>query len=442
MQDWRFDELTRSLGTATSRRQILKGLLGGVAATLVGRKVPPTSAAPWTFPWVGGNPFGSRTATCSPAACEKRAAADMQTCFKVCNKEACSPNWFGALFGSGSGSPDVCRGCRATCGINYAVAIQECRARGCSGSEQCCDDICTDLGFDANNCGACGHACPEGADCSNGECQCPDDLTKCGEDCIDTQSNHDNCGACGHACTGCETCVNGQCSSICGETAVCCNDQCVPLCTGGSAPNPQTCECDACSGQLNGVECGQGHFCCQEQCANSDCASNKDFSYDTCSCECTATCPDGRLQDPESCECQDLCANVTCDECQSCDPTSGECVQTEDGSVCSSGTCCAGVCTEDGGSCCPEDARRCYDQTGAVGPCCASGEGCVAKASDAATWDDYTCCPIITNSTSGDNGRPYPALPDGTCCGGASYWVVNCPGGWTCCDAYSDIQCC
>ncbi len=446
MQDWRFDEITRSLGKATSRRQVLKGLLGGVAAAVVGGAAKKTSAAPFSFPWFGADPFGSSRATCSPAVCEKRAAADMQTCFKVCSQEACSPNWFGALFGGGVDSRTVCRGCRATCAINHSLAVQECRSRGCSGSEECCDGICVDRGFDANNCGTCGHACADGEICEDGECHCGDGNTDCGDQCVDTRSNHDNCGACGQMCTGCEVCVAGQCTSICGETAVCCNDQCVPLCPGGSAPNPQTCECDVCNGQIDGAACDANDstmLCCQEQCVSNQCPQGKTFSLDTCNCECNESCQGGQLQDPETCACQDLCANVTCDECQECDPTSGVCIQTDDGAECGNGTCCAGVCTADGGSCCPDDAHRCYDQTGAVGPCCATGQGCVAKASDAATWDDYTCCPIITNSTSGDNGRPYPALPDGTCCAGANYWVVNClEGGWTCCDRNNGGLCC
>ncbi len=437
MQDWRFDELTRSLGTATSRRQVLKGLIGGVAAILVGRSAPPTSAAPFSFPWFGGiwSGGGGADGVCNRQQCVGKAFG----LWKICEGNCSS---FNGRHGYGHYEDFACT---AACFTAFEQERYDClhNATGCFGGDACCDQQCVNTEGNSQNCGACGHACPEGADCSNGECQCPDDLTKCGEDCIDTQFNHDNCGACGQACSGCETCVAGQCTSVCGETAVCCNDQCVPVCTGGSTPNPETCECDACTGQVNGVECGQGQVCCQEQCANSDCASNKDFSYDTCNCECTSQCPPDQLQDPETCECQDLCANVTCDECHICDPTSGDCVQAEDGSVCSSGTCCAGACTEDGGSCCPDDAYRCYDQTGAVGPCCASGQGCVAKASDAATWDDYTCCPIITSSTTGDNGRPYPALPDGTCCGGANYWVVNClEGGWTCCDSNNGGLCC
>jgi hypothetical protein len=426
VQDWRFDELTRTLGKATSRRQVLKGLLSGLAAVVVERtaRSNPVEAA--------------SSGSCDVQECEKQAFADWLTCNRICTKGPCKRRGFGRQFGA----PGLCLGCRATCTVNFKLAARECRERGCSGVEECCGDQCTDLSSDPNNCGNCGHACSNGEECVGGQCQCADDFTDCSGQCVDTQSDHENCGVCGHACTGCEICVSGQCTSICGTDAVCCNDRCVPLCPDNSAPDPTTCECGACKGQTDGTECGQNQVCCQQECVSTQCSPNQAFSYDTCNCQCTESCPPGQLQDPDTCECQDLCGDKTCGECESCDPTSGDCVPVDNGTTCSDGTCCDGACTQDGGTCCDSSTLRCYDQTGPVGPCCPTGQGCVAQASDAPVWTDYTCCPIISGSGIGEDGRPYPALPDGTCCGGNSYWVVNCPGGWTCCDHQNGLLCC
>ena len=56
----------------------------------------------------------------------------------------------------------------------------------CSESQDCCDEVCTELGTDTD-CTGCGAACGEGTKCCDGSC-------------IDVLADVDNCGGCGVVC--------------------------------------------------------------------------------------------------------------------------------------------------------------------------------------------------------------------------------------------------
>jgi hypothetical protein len=85
----------------------------------------------------------------------------------------------------------------------------------CSGSacacppQNMCGGTCVQIQSDPGNCGACGNACPTGAACSNGTCQCPSGQTSCNGACIDTTTDTANCGGCGVKCT--QTCEVAHC---------------------------------------------------------------------------------------------------------------------------------------------------------------------------------------------------------------------------------------
>ncbi len=363
MQDWRFDDLTRTLGKATSRRQVLKGLLAGLGATLIGRGAVPDVAAAAT------------AEVCDRHQCVKQVYKATEDCFHAC-RALYPPTKFGGSNGAI---------CRFSCFANSLNQRRECmhNATGCFLDGVCCNQKCVDVQTDSNNCGACGVVCPSRAECSEGQCQCDNDLTLCDGTCVDTQTDNTHCGDCQTACDICETCVDGLCKPIsCPQGQVCCQAQCVDLCPDGSQPDLNTCECNICKGQIDGASCGTNLVCCQEQCVSNQCSSPKTFNDQTCQCECPpTTCPTGQLLDPDSCQCVDLCANKTCGDCQTCDPTSGDCVSVADQTACGAGqVCCSGVCKDSCGPC--------------TGLPCSNGD-CCPNSSDWACCEDG-CCPQVT----------------------------------------------
>lgn len=391
MQDWRFDNLTRTLGQATSRRQVFKGLLGGLGAALLGRAV--------------GAP-GTAAAGCSVQACERSALDQLVYMLSSTCQDLCSPEDFR------EGGLGACIGCRVTAHSQYRDALRKCwTGDGCLAPKVCCGRACVDTQSDPNNCGACGHACSSGETCNNGQCACGQEQTNCNGQCVDTQSDKHNCGSCGHACGTCEDCVLGQCVHIeCADGQTCCNDNCVPLCLNGDLPDPATCQCNICKGQIDGAACDANDStkaCCQEQCVSTQCPSGKSYSFDTCQCQCTSTCPSGQLQDPETCQCQDLCNGVVCDECHTCDPTSGDCVMADVNSSCSAGVCCKGQCMTP----CPSgeeyDPSTCQCKS-------ACGSGCQPVNGHA-----LICC---SDESSGDSW----------CCYDTQTCVTPCNGGYCC----------
>ncbi len=98
MQDWRFDDLTRSLGRATSRRQVFKGLLGGLAAAFVTRSVDTQKAA--------------AAPPCDPQQCKDAAFAAFEACLKGC--------------GNPSRKGPAVAICRAECTASFFLMEREC----------------------------------------------------------------------------------------------------------------------------------------------------------------------------------------------------------------------------------------------------------------------------------------------------------------------------
>ena len=128
---------------------------------------------------------------------------------------------------------------------------------GCGKANTCC---LTCVPLEESRC-ALGGSCCGGGVCQNNICVCPAGQTNCDGVCRDLQNDADNCGACGDACPAGEICVNGECrcgtNPTCASGLTCCSGECVDLLTD---PNNCTRCGNACPASLpNGdVFCGVG----------------------------------------------------------------------------------------------------------------------------------------------------------------------------------------
>ena len=227
MDGSRFDDLTRKLGAARSRRTLLRTTAAGLAAL-----------------------FGGRFASVDAAS---RCRSDGNACEK--NGDCCSSN------------------CAAT--------NRRGRRLCCGAGSQICNDVCTSAASfqsDPNNCGSCGHSCAGGT-CTAGVC-----CLLTGATCAFTGEGECCVGACiqgvgicgfiptGQLCTpGHDAeCSSGSCrpfdvGSFCdpnGAGGTCrVNDDCVTaLCQSG------VCACAPASGS-----CGTAADCCNRPCYNGVC---------------------------------------------------------------------------------------------------------------------------------------------------------------------------
>src|SRR5581483_9258385 len=143
-----------------------------------------------------------------------------------------------------------------------------------------CTNGCFDLKTDNSNCGKCGTACPMGATCVQGSCQCGMGQTKCGNTCVDTKTDIQNCGKCENLCGndagaipggGMYGCNMGTCGIICPSPKIECNGACVDVKTDndncGMCGN--ACDTNMMQQCLQGMCCKQGETVCNGACVNT-----------------------------------------------------------------------------------------------------------------------------------------------------------------------------
>ena len=129
-----------------------------------------------------------------------------------------------------------------------------------SVAETLCGGTCRTLATDAQNCGACGHACATGETCSAGQCLCADGRADCDGACVDLSSDPQHCGTCTTACSASQVCTTpaagtAGCADACAETSqTSCDRACVALAS-------DRWNCGAC-----GRACGTGERCDAGRC--------------------------------------------------------------------------------------------------------------------------------------------------------------------------------
>lgn len=115
-----------------------------------------------------------------------------------------------------------------------------------------CGGQCIDITGDDRHCGACNNPCPEDVDCTDGQCDCPEDTTHCGEQCADLDTDEMHCGECFEQCDPGETCDLGEC--VCAGGTVDCDGVCTDI-----SSNPH--HCGGCDNP-----CAPGQFCEDNSC--------------------------------------------------------------------------------------------------------------------------------------------------------------------------------
>ena len=451
MDAQRFDDLTRAMLGGRSRRVVLRALLGGVAAGLLGAR-------------------GARE-----AGATHKALGDVCTCPE----------------------PDV--PCAGHCASRYC---KDGRCR-CKPPTRNCGGQCVNTKTDPDHCGGCvcdgcagdpGEVCTEAPAnatpaCIRGACdfKCNAEFKRCGEGCIPTEDcctaadcadgkpcTRDVCranGACanppraaGAACPGgvCDGAGNcGEC--LPGETRPCYTgpdgSEGVGTCHGGT----QTCDQDRTWGGCEGEVVPTTDAC---NGLDEDCDGIVD---DAASCDLGTTCQGGRCvctsnNEPRCnevcCPSGETCCKGSCCPVGRCNSTCG-CGQKycPGQGILPSGTCCPdnGVCYIDCGpfgspGCWGPGRCRCADNRPICGnACCTSTQVCSDGQCAACPGGQHICNgACVSNSSPATCGTACtPCQPpanatatcDGTACGfTCNQGYTNCDG--ECVDTSSDSRHC
>jgi hypothetical protein len=486
-----FDDLARALTEALPRREALRRLGGGLAATMLaslglhkvvwGQAVQPAQSCT-----CNGVTYDPQKECCTPAGVQKkwpienlaacpnrvkrpehvptptygcgnaernfpdrfleanfvRCCNAHDICYDTCNtnRDICDRDLFicgtaVCLLAYPLGGP-----IRTTCLGIVEGAYAAVRFKGqqyYDGAQKLACNCC-----EGDSCG-----CPSGQIVINGRCGCPVDKSLCNDMCVDTGTDPNNCGRCGNVCSAGQSCVSGRCEgggSTCPDGLTSCNGVCVD--TNNDLRNCGACG-RVCPEQLNAVGTCNGGYC----------GGVCNAGYYHCDLNDHRGCETDIRTDPRNC---------------------GGC-----GNVCASGQRCVDRKCVDGGSTCPDGLTRCNgfcvdpssdsNNCGACGNRCTGGWACrngecqcpgfaprTCTAPDGSRFccsQSDQCCgnkccisslPVCCGPTS--RGNYYCLAPGGIMCTGPDGGGFCCPvvGGQTpyccgdgCCPANVPVCC-
>lgn len=362
MDDRRFDSLVKALAEGSSRRSLLKGLLGlgGVAvagsslreSNVEAARRPTPTPKPPTCPGKqtpqGGQcvciaPPAPGTQKCGPDCCNPTGVGPLHS--ECCDNACC----YGHCFGE-----ELC--CPTD---NYCPGANRAQDLCCPDGERCCGagasgNVCVDLAAgqccSTGDCGSPGPGecarecvaglcvpvvCSEGQICCEGACVSSQSFVACPSDpagCCDLSAGENCCGA-----GGC--CPGNLCNEIGG---VCCEPGERACGTGENAccePPLQCCGSGSASVCCQPGFCLGGNVCCsggEIPCGSACCLSGQ------CNQESYQCCPPGTTPCVNGCCAPDPCEGVVCGSCEHCD--AGLCADNLDFTACDSGYCRNGIC--------------------------------------------------------------------------------------------------
>lgn len=384
MDDRRFDSLVKAVASGTSRRAMLKSMLGLGGAVLAGstlqpdnvdaaRRPTPTPRPP-TCPgrqfWDGSDCVCPDDAPdrCGPDCCadtnypspdsRHSECCDNACCFGTCyGEELCCPT--NVVGNSPILFPPTHKVCETNDGIFCCPFLDDCCL-----VDGCCETVCVGGPVDADYCCTSENYCPSNG-AGNDLC-CTDGLTCCDADtgfnaCVDLSGDGcctvDDCGspdefACNnHQCvrTGCGTgeiscrgtCVSDQDHELCAsDPAECCQSDIASCCgDAGCCPLGQCTTANTC--------CGTGSTACGVTCCDD--ATETCNAENICECKsgllaCEGACIDAQCCGSDNSNCAELGYDLECIRCEADSCSSTELDHAPCGtnnSWCSNGQCVA-----------------------------------------------------------------------------------------------------
>lgn len=330
------------------------------------------------------------------------------------------------------GDPDSCGGCGNVCVVNHGTAACQgglCAVNGCEPEWGDCDldpsNGCESaLDSDPSNCGSCGDQCdaaPGGQPvCINRVCSekaCLTSRGDCNDDSTDACETNllfdaDHCGYCGHVCElpgAVATCSLGECIV----------ESCIPPFEDCDGLPGNGCETDL--SRDNALHCGAcGRACSLDNGSSAACRSGL----------CNALCDQGfgDCAQPASPEQDDGCEQDVASDPENCGSCGEQCVLPGAEAGCSGGRCVVASCSGSTADCDADPSNGCEtDLDVDLANCGACGRACAADGVAAPSCSGGLCDSACQTGL-GNCAKPAAPAPDDGCEQDLQTDPLNCGG--------------